>query len=91
MNSHRRKRRTNLGVLAEQLRAAATERLAQETPPKANPVQPTKPAPEPAQPKPAKAAKPSKREVSMGGSGAVDQALRKKALQFIDFRRLLTS
>jgi len=91
MISHRRKQRTNLSVLAEQLRAAATERLAQETPPKANPVQPTKPAPEPAQPKPAKTAKPSKREVAMGGSGAVDQALRKKALQFIDFRRLLTS
>jgi hypothetical protein len=79
---HAKKRRTNLNILSKTLKEVAKDDSIVEKPPSTGFI--------PEEPKPKKA-KPSKREITMEGSGVIEKQLTKKGLEFINFKNLLTS
>lgn len=83
MFGHRnKKRRTNLNILSKTLQEVAKEDNIKELPTQAGFV-----PEEPAQ----KKDKPAKREITIEGNGLIEKQLKKKGLQFINFKNLLTS
>lgn len=79
---HKNKKRTNLSILSQTLKEVVKDENLQKEPPKIEQVILTGKA------KPAKA---SKREMPIEGNGIIEKTMKKKPLQFINFKSLLTS
>lgn len=79
---HKNKRKTNLSILSQTLKEVVKDENLQKEPPKIEQVISTGKVAIP---------KASKREMPIEGNGAIEKAMKKKPLQFINFKSLLTS
>ena len=79
---HKNKRRTNLSILSKTLKEIVKDENLEKEPPKIEQIIATVQVKKP---------KASKREMPIEGNGAIEKAMKKKPLQFINFKSLLTS